>query len=297
MFYYMLGGNSVTHNVTINSIISVFKESKVPILLLTPTTVFKDNDTIVGITKHLTTLNLKKYKINYICISCESFTQHKNHFGQVMNIIKNCNVGCKFLLYEYQANNIIFARSKLSVRFSEVKIYYVPLSYNPYFKELGKLLSDTKEKTIDVLFYGVLTPRRQSLITLLTNNKLKVVSVIRQNYDQLNILINKSKIVLDIFSYEENKVFDYYRLSYLLTNGVFVIIEKPVMVNITLEPQLEKYDKYIVSSGYNDIVKTVLMWSEKSQKDRNDMAEIGQKWFCENFNYKDDFFRPIKTLI
>ena len=84
-----------------------------------------------------------------------------------------------------------------------------------------------ESKEIDVLFYGVLSHRRKELLDKIdVPNKVILHTSPPVVGAELWRLINKSKIVLLINTHDSAQEFDWVRLSPLLSNKVFVIVEK-----------------------------------------------------------------------
>jgi hypothetical protein len=84
-----------------------------------------------------------------------------------------------------------------------------------------------ESKEIDVLFYGVLSERRKNLLDKI-NVPNKVILHKSPPVAGVDLwkLINKSKIVLLINTHSSSQEFDWIRLSPLLSNKIFVIMEK-----------------------------------------------------------------------
>lgn len=77
---------------------------------------------------------------------------------------------------------------------------------------------------IDVLFYGVLNPRRQAVIDRLETTGLRVVVLTSVVLAELDTYIARSKVVVNVHYYE-TKIFEIVRVSYLLNNGKAVVTE------------------------------------------------------------------------
>lgn len=92
--------------------------------------------------------------------------------------------------------------------------------FKPLLPELDSNYYDS-EKEIDILFYGLMTPRRQSIIHSLN---LNVYSVDLLTLDEMKILIPKSKWVLSIGS-ASNIHNDLLRVTPALNLGANIMLE------------------------------------------------------------------------
>ena len=97
---------------------------------------------------------------------------------------------------------------------------HVPLGYVP---ELSRIKA-APVQDIDVLFYGSLNQRRNTILNALKDSGVKVHTVFGVYGKERDELIARSKIVLNIHFYD-TKVFEIVRLSYLLSNSRAVVSE------------------------------------------------------------------------
>src|SRR5262249_55443542 len=101
--------------------------------------------------------------------------------------------------------------------------------YNPvhvpigYVTELSRI-PVAQPQDIDVLFYGSLNERRNSILNRLSDAGLKVQVAFGVYGRQRDDLIARSKLVLNIHYYE-SKIFEIVRVSYLLANSKAVVTE------------------------------------------------------------------------
>jgi hypothetical protein len=150
----------------------------------------------------------------------------------------------KHFVIDYSLQNID-RLAELGIEAHHVRLGYV--------KEEDRALGSSTEvqKDIDVLFYGSLNQRRTMLLELLAVEDITVH--VAQNIfgDDLDALIQRAKIVLNVHYYE-TKLFEIVRLNYLLSNGVCVISE-------TGHDPLEKdYEEAVIFSDYEDLAETVM---------------------------------------
>jgi hypothetical protein len=118
-------------------------------------------------------------------------------------------------LWDYSEKNVS-AFKEYGVNIDHV----VPVGY---VKELTRIRF-VKNPDIDVLFFGIMNPRRKSIIDQMSLN-LKV-GVINGTYGKRrDALIGRSKLIINIHYYEV-KVLEMVRLSYLLANHCAVLSER-----------------------------------------------------------------------
>ena len=92
--------------------------------------------------------------------------------------------------------------------------------------QLERIAQDVEED-IDVLFYGGMNERRQSVLNSLREKGLNVVVAANCFGQARDDLVSRAKVVLNIHFYEA-KVLEMVRISYLLANGQCVVSETGV---------------------------------------------------------------------
>jgi len=141
-----------------------------------------------------------------------------------------------------------------------------------YVKEEDLHLDDSpmEEKDIDVLFYGSINQRRQLLIDLLAVEDINTHVVNNVFGEDLDKLISRSKIILNIHFYEA-KILEIVRLNYLLTNGICIVSEDGN------DPIEKKYSEIIDFASYDAIPETVmniLRNKDRLQEQRNSIRSF-----------------------
>lgn len=119
------------------------------------------------------------------------------------------------------------------------------------------------KKIYDVLFIGSRSPRRNIILTSLSEIpgiKLKIVqdSIFGQARENI---VRQSRIVINLHFYEKN--FETVRLFWLLSLGAFVIAEADPDINSQV---LKEYNGSMVFSTYGDFVETVKKYLEPSME-------------------------------
>jgi len=145
------------------------------------------------------------------------------------------------------------------------KIKYVPLQYMPCLNEVKHY--DWQDKDIDVLFYGSMNDRRQSIIQQLIDKGVNVVSKSHLWKDERSQLIARSKLILNIHYYEHS-ILETARVSYLLSNNCSVVSETGQ------DPLLDKWHlPYLKFAKYDQLCDTCIQLLEQ-MKDRQDPQDL-----------------------
>ena len=164
----------------------------------------------------------------------------------LVNLFKN------YETWDSSNQNIINFKNEFGIE----NVNYVPIGYVP---ELTRI-NHEPEKTIDVLFYGSLNPRREHIITELANTNTKIFNVYGVYGKCRDDLIARSRIVLNMHFYD-SKIFEMVRVSYLLANKCCVLSESG-----TDSQYEEMFKNGIEFADYDDIVekcKSLLISNER----------------------------------
>lgn len=226
--------------------------------------------------------------IHIFAINTESFIAHRDQNSKIDRLLILTTNPVTILDYQY--NNIVFLRKNRPY----IRVKYLPFTGNNYLRELFNPVQSSS-KDIDVLFYGTLNDRRKKILDQL-GTFCNVKHVFFDDIREQNSWIKRSKIVLNTYFYENNKVFDYCRLSYLLTNSIFVISELPEDVNVKYEKKLVNFSDYIITVKYDNIVDTVRLFLTKDEQERQTYAKKACDWFNKVFNMERDISHLITQL-
>jgi len=96
---------------------------------------------------------------------------------------------------------------------------YIPIGYTPILTRIPKF----KEQDIDVLIYGMPGQDRLNVFWKLAEAGLKILFVCGMYGQERDDLIARSKIVLNVNLYNQSKIFEIVRVSYLLANKKAVV--------------------------------------------------------------------------
>jgi len=151
-------------------------------------------------------------------------------------------------------------------------VQYLKLRYYPGIAHHDVSPKDSNAtKIYDVLFIGSRSPRRNMILTSLSEIpgiKLKIVqdSIFGQAREEI---VRQSRIVINLHYYEKN--FETVRLFWLLSVGAFVITEADPEISSRV---MKEYNGSMVFSAYEDFVDTVKKYLEPEME--NDRMRISK---------------------
>ena len=189
----------------------------------------------------------------------------------------------------YNKNIIIWDYSKYNIEYLKkynLKIDLIPFGYYKIYQNRIK----KNKKKIDFLFYGDLTKRRLFIKNELVKKGYKVLfSNKLYDLNKRDDKISRSRVVLDIFRTNNFECNNLYRLSYLLSNKVFIISEKN---NCSFYKNL----KNIIFSDYNNLINICEKYINLEQEEREKIAEncyreFLMKFKMDSFISKDYFYK------
>ena len=151
-------------------------------------------------------------------------------------------------LFDWVTNFEVWDYSQRNIeKFNDMGINRVKHFKIGFQKELARL-SNTKEKDVDVLFYGAVNERRKEILNKLEAKGLKVKTLFGVYGKERDEWIERSKIVLNLHHYS-SQIFEIVRVFYLLTNSIAVVGE----VNETTSIDIMCKDG-IYGANYEDLV-------------------------------------------
>lgn len=171
--------------------------------------------------------------------------------------------------------------SEKNKRFYEpynVNCLIVPNGYHPCVKWNKKSV----KKDIDFFFYGSMGGKRDKIMNNLKERGYNVVFKNCYEHEFIDMVM-RTKIILIIHRMDDEKCVDFYRLSCLLTNNVFVIHED---VDDEYTETHKKFDKLIYCS-YESIIDKAEYYLKMSQKKRDDISNEISKWWIDNHHIKN----------
>lgn len=165
-------------------------------------------------------------------------------------------------VWDYSESNLKWWSTK------GVTAKHVPLGYMP---EMTRVVP-APVQDIDVLFYGVLNPRREQLLAQLKERGLNVHHAKGAFGRDRDAFIARSKIVLNVHFYE-TRIFEMVRCSYLFANRACVVSEESVDVPSELKDA-------VLFVPYEEIVETCKRLASSPQE-RLDIASLAFDAFTQ----------------
>jgi hypothetical protein len=128
----------------------------------------------------------------------------------------------RFPVWDYSSANVAFLRERGS------SAVHVPLGYAPVLSRIAP----APVQDIDVLFYGDVSPRRESILKALEATGLSLTIASDVYGTERDALIARSKVVINIHTHDGIKALETPRIFYLLANGKAVVTERKADVEI-----------------------------------------------------------------
>ncbi len=163
------------------------------------------------------------------------------------------------VVWDFSPENIaLLARHGISA-------VHKPLGFHPKMMRVAP----AAEQDVDILFYGSLNDRRRCILAELQRrfHTKVLMGIYGEDRDRW---ISRAKIVLDLHFYP-TRLFDEVRLSYLLNNRVFVIVE---------DTPHKKYQETLVYAPYEALVDTCAYYL-KHPAQRRERAEAAFRHFTK----------------
>ena len=174
-------------------------------------------------------------------------------------------------IWDYSLENITFLKKKYNLE----NMIYVPLQYS----DSMRLCKNIKEidKTIDVLFLGSLSNRRNFILdTLKAKYKVHIARNNLWNTDRDN-LVSKSKIIVNM-QYYDNGILEMPRISYLLSNNCFIVSESGRETKLAKDMQ-----KYMIVCDYHSILTNIDKYLNNYELRKELLNNFFDNW--KNTNY------------
>ncbi|WP_027721800.1 class I SAM-dependent methyltransferase [Maridesulfovibrio zosterae] len=150
---------------------------------------------------------------------------------------------CKLTVWDYSERNIDILKRNFKV----TEVYHVPLRYTPQMT----CLDENYPKDIDVLFYGYMNPRRQSIITELRERGVNAIAIEKVFGHERNFYIARSRLILNMHYYTPG-IFEEVRIGFLLANKKTVVCERNEDTSVPAE-----FEESCIFTPYNSVVDTI----------------------------------------
>ncbi|MGD0462629.1 MAG: hypothetical protein ABSB74_09075 [Tepidisphaeraceae bacterium] len=183
------------------------------------------------------------------------------------------NIAGQFRVWEYSQRNMEVWR-QFQPKWSPT---LVPVGWSPILRRIPK----RENEDIDVLFYGLPSNARLVAFNSLCQAWVKCVFACGLYGKERDELIARAKIVLNINRYEQSRIFEVVRVSYLLANEKAVVSD--VHPDSYIEPDLKEAVAFSPLEGIletcqnllkNDAARRELRSRGKAAFERRDIREI-----------------------
>ena len=213
-----------------------------------------------------------KYKI--LIINTENYKfEHIEELFESINRKNNIN------LIDYNIVNLNYIKKN----YNEIKLHFLPLLYNPYLESIYKeKYIPFTNRPIDILFCGADIPRRMSIIQKIKKSFKVTVVHHAMNSNLQNKLIAKAKIIINVYSYEHNKIFDYYRNSYLLANKCLIISEYPTNIDLSIEKNLIGFEDHLIFFNLENHQEVFNKYLSLNDEEYRLLVNKQYDWFKKN---------------
>ena len=218
-----------------------------------------------------------KYKV--LIINTENYK-----FKNIIDLYKLINNKNNIFLLEYNVVNINYIKNN----YKNINLKFLPLLYNPYLENIykEKYIPYSKRKN-NILFCGSLVERRKKVLSII-EKKFNIKKIHQAlNLEKQNLELSNSKIILNIYSYEHNKIFDYFRNSYLLANKCLLISEYPENIDLSIEKNLIGYKENLIFFKLDDYEKVLEKYLHLSEEEYQSIVNKQYEWFKKQNNMKD----------
>ncbi len=182
----------------------------------------------------------------YIVYQLEQLTNPEGWPPEIINTLKS---SC--IVWDFSEQNMEWLAKH------GINAIYKPIGFHPKMARI----QPCQKKEIDILFYGSLNARREKILTQL-QKKFKTKILFGVYGEERDYWISRAKLVL-LIHYYETKLFDEVRLSYLMNNGIFTIVENT---------PYKKYEDLLIFTDYEKLVD-ICDYYLKNKTLRNKIAE------------------------
>lgn len=148
--------------------------------------------------------------------NCVVFNAEQIGSGSPLDSQVYREVLARYPVWDYSARNVANLRAALA----SDRVFHVPIGYAPQLTRIAP----ARVEDIDVLFYGSMNERRKSILDALGRAGLAVHHAYGVYGAERDSLIARARVVLNVHYYD-TKIFEIFRVSYLLANRKAVVSE------------------------------------------------------------------------
>ncbi len=167
-------------------------------------------------------------------------------------------------VWDYSAANLRW----LAANVPDCRAVHLPVGFVPELRRI----KPTYRQDIDVLFYGDINDRRESVLRRLVDARIGLRTVLNCFGAERDALIARSKLVVNVHAFD-TRIFEVVRVSYLLANGWPVVSELDDHTEI--ETDLRDAVAGAPADRFAEVVRSLL----DDAVARRELAERGQRIF------------------
>jgi hypothetical protein len=237
---------------------------------------------------------IKNTKSSVLLINTEFHLHH--NVNNIMKWINENNLN--FFILEYNIINYNIFKEN----YKNINLLFAPLIYhsnleNYYNQVLEKNYIKWNDKDIDVLFIGRLNERRLNILNKI-KEKYNVHIISGYTGDNENKAIcgfyERSKIVINILYEDDNSIFDYYRNTFVISNKILLVSEKPKNIDFKIENYLTDIENNLFICEYDNFYYTVdNILTNYNEEQINEIRVKQYNWFKSKLTM-DYFIKFIK---
>jgi hypothetical protein len=202
----------------------------------------KDN-IYIYVTCRIFSLSVTNNDNNIGLLNTESYDRHINQYvnKSIINLAKSKKIS---FLVEYSEENI--NNLKTHDEFKDTKIYFCPATILN-----NEIYNFNKTGYISSLNCTNYFERRYKIIEKLKNKNIDIQNINLFGKDRDNILM-RSKVFLNIHSYDDYDILEQLKINRLIYNKVIVVSENGVKIKDTY------IQKYIIHCDYDNLIDKVI---------------------------------------
>lgn len=209
--------------------------------------------------------NTNNNTINLFYLNTEQLTRDdmkhfvKNNIKLLLEISKE-NKNIKLGVLDYSIQNIYFLKN---IDNYNIESYHIPYQYNE--KEIIKLkkMINNAKKNSDFSFSGTLSYYRNNIVSQITNKNMSV-NIIDGWYNERDLKIGKSKVLLNIHYNENYNIYESIRCDRWIFAGHLVLTEKSHdNDSIDVKDFLITSDYVDLPNKANNIIKNLNFYKNK----------------------------------
>ena len=208
---------------------------------------------------------------------------------ETRNRIKDINCDCICIQTEKDINLSLYKNIRIIAFWDYTyknisKKYYKNINYVPFLYSKNLELETEKNTKHDIIFFGLENERRIKIINRIKEEKINFF----YGHNYFNVeghfkLIKETKVVLVIHYYLEDFPIDYYRITPLICNKIFIIHEEVQKEDMETE-EYRILSETIPFVKHENMVEECQKWLSVPQEERDKITEKTYQNFKEKMS-------------